>query len=244
MTVSESRRARPNHSRRKPRSSARRPRARLRRNKRPGEKIVVDCTCGKKYRVGSHRAGTSFECRQCGRDVNVARYEVSVRTRQAILAEIGLKDLDQAKEVYEGERAESVRRRAEARGKRPTYHCIECGEKISDPSAAYRPEGIVCEDCQAATVVHRDQLADAGTGAAPAGPGRGKSSLKEWNQADAPTDATAETRGVLYTALFAAGFIGLSHTLLPGAGVLVNWLVPAAIAAAGGWFVYGNTAQR
>ncbi len=219
-----------------------RAKAKRKKAKSGGEKVVVTCYCGKKYRVSAKRIGTSFDCRLCARDVFVEQQEnVSIRTRAAVLNELGI-DLDAADETYQNERAHSTRRRREKVEATvrvdpgSQYRCTECGENVEEPGRAYTEDGLVCEDCQAAAVIHIDEASRAAA-AGEAAPARRKP-----GQVAAETDhrsvGTAKAKGAGMAAICFLGFSGLGG--LAVGGTVATLIAPAALAAVAGWLVYGQ----
>ena len=54
-------------------------------------KIEFECNCGKKYRVSATKAGKSVRCKRCRVKITVpGSMRISMRTRQAILEELGI----------------------------------------------------------------------------------------------------------------------------------------------------------
>lgn len=97
-----------------------------------GEKIEVRCTCGKRYRVPASKAGGAVRCKSCKHRIKVpGEQQISMRTRQAILEELGIKP--DAKETT------------------GTYRCALCSAKLvgEDVKEAYGAEGLICALCRA-----------------------------------------------------------------------------------------------
>src|SRR5581483_5944183 len=90
----------------------------------PVHKIVVECSCGKKYRVPATKAGKKIPCKKCGEKFKVPRETgVSDRSRGNILASLGI-DPVAAEQAY---RAEAARRE-----RKKMYFCTQCEGEISD----------------------------------------------------------------------------------------------------------------
>lgn len=115
----------------------------------PVHKVLVECTCGKKYRVPALKAGKKITCKKCGEKVRVPREtNVSERSRGNILASLGI-DPVAAGEAY---KAEVARRE----GKK-TYRCMRCEGEIgaNELKGAYVQGELVCPGCRAT-----DEVAD------------------------------------------------------------------------------------
>ncbi len=113
----------------------------------PIHKILVECSCGKKYRVPAAKQGKKITCKKCGDKVRVPREAaVSDRSRGNILAELGI-DPVAAQEAY---KAEVARREA-----KKTYHCTRCEGAIGpdEIKGAYVKGELVCPGCRASDEV-------------------------------------------------------------------------------------------
>src|SRR4051794_38983160 len=109
----------------------------------PVHKVLVECACGKKYRVPAAKSGKKISCKNCGEKLRVPRETgVSERSRGDILASLGI-DPVAAQEAY---KAEVARRE----GKK-TYRCMRCEGDIgaNELKGAYVQGELVCPGCRA-----------------------------------------------------------------------------------------------
>ncbi len=109
-------------------------------------KITFACSCGKRYKVPATKAGKRVRCKGCRLKITVpSDGQISMRTRKAILSELGI-DPDAAKHAYEEQK------------RLDGYVCGMCSKRIpeADLKAAYMKGGLACEDCRAAQVVQRE----------------------------------------------------------------------------------------
>lgn len=174
-------------------------------------KIEFRCTCGKRYRVPADKAGRKVRCKNCRLKVQVpGERQVSLRTRQAILEELGI-DPEAAEHAYREEK------RLEG------YVCVVCDARIPEEAlkAAYSTEGLVCEECRARQVQQRE-LGDPVENERK----KKKKKLERWSSGVTPEEASKKARA--YGALFLVGTAGLLWSL-----GLSFWLAaPAACAVA------------
>lgn len=180
-----------------------------------GEKIEVRCKCGKKYRVSASKAGQEVRCKACKMRIPVpGEQKISLRTRNAILDELGIKTEDQ--KPAEG-----------------TYRCALCQAKLvgEDVRDAYGSDGLICGLC-------REQMGGgAPSSGAPAGEGekKKKKELDTWVRQGSQKAALIRAAG--YAALFFVGIACFTHSLFAPHPV-VTFLVAAATAALGGWQIH------
>jgi predicted SprT family Zn-dependent metalloprotease len=173
-----------------------------------GDKIEFSCSCGKKYRVPASRAGKQVRCRNCRLKVRVpGDANISLRTRKAILGELGI-DAEQAAQKFEAEQKKS-------------YVCSLCAADIAEEElgASYGEDGLVCATCRAAAVEQRG-------GEAQKKPKR----IEKWSRAGSVEAATKKSRA--YGALFFLGTAGFVHSIF-AAPVLVTLGVAGVVAAVG-----------
>lgn len=116
----------------------------------PAAKIEISCDCGKRYRVPARKAGKKITCKACGESVRIPKPkkpDVSQRSRQQILAELGI-DPMAAEEAYKAE----VARRTK---KSKAYHCTRCSQELveSELKGAYVEGELVCSSCRASAEV-------------------------------------------------------------------------------------------
>lgn len=188
--------------------SARQPRA--------DDKIEFACSCGKKYRVPASRAGKQVRCRNCRVKVRVPGREanISLRTRKAILGELGI-DADEAEQKFEEEQKKS-------------YVCSLCATHIaeSELSAAYSADGIVCTSCRAAAVEQRGE-----------DPEKKKKAqrIEKWSREGSVEGA--KKKAWAYGALFFLGTAGFVHSIF-AAPVVVTIGVAAVLASVGGRAIF------
>ena len=179
-----------------------------------GEKIEVRCKCGKRYRVPASKAGGQVRCKSCKMRIPIpGEQKISLRTRNAILDELGIKTEDQ--KPAEG-----------------TYRCALCQAKLvgEDVRGAYGSEGLICGLCRA-------QMGGGGEAAAPAGEGekKKKKELDTWVRQGSSTAANA--RAAAYGALFFVGIACFVHSLFAPHPV-VTGLIAAAVAGLGAWQIH------
>ncbi len=163
----------------------------------PIHKILVECECGKKYRVPATKQGKKISCKKCGDQIRVPREAaVSDRSRGNILAELGI-DPVAAAEAYKAE----VARRDQ---KKSTYFCTRCEGEIgaNELKGAYVQGELVCPGCRASQEI-ADRKAE-----------RAKENQKEAAKAlvtDYRSPEKARRAAIAYGALF---FVGIAGPLL------------------------------
>lgn len=181
------------------------------------EKIEFSCTCGKTYRVPASKAGKRVRCKRCRVKITVPgdAGAVSLRTRKAILAEIGV-DAEAAEHAYE-----AMKR----------YVCGTCSAPIAeaDLPAAYGEEGLACAECRAAAVEER-AIGEPGAD----GDKKKKKKLETW--ATQGTVEDARRKSYAYGVLFFFGIAGLLNVL--GVGIAINLVVAALVAFGGSKLVF------
>lgn len=190
-------------------------------------KIDFTCTCGKKYRVAASKAGKSFRCKKCRLKVTVPgdAAAVSLRTRKAILEELGI-DAEAAEKAFTAEQER-------------VYSCALCAAKIpsDDVAGSYAGElGIVCAPCRA--VVAESKAPGAGEGEKKK---KQKTQLSTWSTQGTPEQA--RRAAVAYGALFFAGVAGFVHSIFAPAP-WVTLLAAGAVAALGGRSIYVSSLGR
>lgn len=179
------------------------------------DKIEFACSCGKKYRVPASRAGKQVRCRNCRLKVRVpGDASISLRTRKAILGELGI-DADEAAEKFEAEQKKS-------------YVCSLCATSIAEAelTAAYSADGIVCTSCRAAAVEQR--------GDDPEKKKKAKR-IEKWSREG--TVEGAKKKAWAYGALFFLGTAGFAHSVF-AAPVVVTVGVAAVLATIGGRAIF------
>lgn len=175
-------------------------------------KIKFSCSCGKKYRVSSSKAGKRVRCKNCRLKIRVpGNPAISMRSRKAILAEFGI-DAEQAEQEYRAERE---------RG----YTCTLCGSKLATDGlrAAYGRDGLVCSSCKASQVAERGE---------PSEEKKRKTAKKLESWTSGPSADAVRTKAIGYAALFCLGSAGFAHTVL-GLGTAGVVVIAAAIGAIG-----------
>jgi len=175
------------------------------------DKIEFSCTCGKRYRVPSSKAGKKVRCKNCRLKVQVpGEAQISVRTRKAILEELGI-DAD-----------ESERGHAEEAS---TYRCNLCSTKMTSDEASngYGGGELVCATCRASFGGEPDA-------AEPGAEGEKKKKKKKKGLDDWSSQGTkegAQRKAIAYGLLFFVGIAGFVQSIFaPG------WLVTIAVAGA------------
>ena len=184
----------------------------------PIHKILVECECGKKYRVPATKQGKKITCKKCGDQVRVPRETaVSDRSRGNILAELGI-DPVAAGEAY---KAEVTRREA-----KKTYRCTRCEGEIgsNEIKGAYVQGELVCPGCRAS-----DEVADRKAE-------RAKENQKEAAKAlvtDYRSPEKARRAAIGYGLLFFVGIAGplLSLTTMTFSAIGIALVVALAGAA-------------
>lgn len=173
-------------------------------------KIEFSCACGKRYRVPARKAGKRVTCKGCRRKVRVpGDAQISLRSRQVILAEFGI-DPEQAAQAFEQEQQAS-------------YACSLCARKLAEDEVggAYGPEGLVCSTCRAAAVEQRGEPA--------AGKKKDKAAV-EWSSGKDP--AAVQRKALTLGALFFAGVTGLVWSVF-GLSLLASAGIGAVVALGG-----------
>lgn len=193
-------------------------------------KLDFTCTCGKKYRVAASKAGKSFRCKRCRLKVTVPgdAAAVSLRTRKAILEELGI-DAEAAEKAFT-EQQEKV------------YTCALCTARIpsDDVAGSYAGElGIVCAPCRA--VVAESKANEAGEGGGEKKKKKQKAQLSSWSTQGTPEQARRSA--LAYGALFFAGVAGFVHSIF-GPAIWITLLVAAVVAAIGGRSIYAASLAR
>jgi DNA-directed RNA polymerase subunit RPC12/RpoP len=182
-------------------------------------KIEFECTCGKKYRVKATKAGKTVRCKRCRIKLTVpGSMKISMRTRQAVLEELGI-DPEQSAKAYEQEKEQG-------------YRCSACDKKLVQDELrdAYGSEGLTCSDCRAADVDTRDAEYKKEEKK------KEPKHLEEWT-VNATTPEAARRKALGFGALFLIGTTGLLNTVgvlfgSPGFGAaLAIGLVVAGIGA-------------
>jgi predicted SprT family Zn-dependent metalloprotease len=196
--------------------------------RRQTPKIDFTCTCGKKYRVAASKAGKSFRCKRCRLKLTVPgdAGAVSLRTRKAILEELGI-DAEAAEKAFTEEQEK-------------VYTCALCSAKIPTDAVAgsYAGElGIVCAPCRA--VVAESKANEDGEGGEKKK--KQKQQLQAWSTQGTPEQARRSA--IAYAALFFAGIAGFVHSIF-GPAIWVTLLVAGAVAAIGGRSIYTASLGR
>jgi hypothetical protein len=187
----------------------------------PVAKILVECICGKKYRVPAAKAGKKITCKKCGDKVRVPREAgVSERSRGNILAELGI-DPVAAAEAYKAE--------VERRGAKKTYRCTRCEGDIgaNELKGAYIQGDLVCPGCRATDLV-ADRKAE-----------RAKEAQKDAAKAlitDFRSPEKARRAALGYGLLFFVGIAGPLYTVTKLG--FVGIAIATVIALAGAYTVY------
>jgi hypothetical protein len=180
------------------------------------DKIEFACSCGKKYRDPASRAGKQVRCRSCRVKVRVPGREtsISLRTRKAILGELGI-DPDQAEQEFEEEQKKS-------------YVCSLCASTIAEEelSGAYSADGIVCTTCRAAAVEQRGDDPDKKKKA---------KRIEKWSREGSVEGA--KKKAWAYGALFFLGTAGFVHSIF-AAPVIVTLGVATVLASVGGRAIF------
>ena len=179
------------------------------------DKIEFACSCGKKYRVPAARAGKQIRCRNCRVKVRVpGDASISLRTRKAILGELGI-DPEEAAQKFEAE-------------KKKSYVCSLCASTIEEEelSGAYSEDGIVCGTCRAAAVEQRGDDPDKKKKA---------QRIEKWSR-EGSVDV-AKKKAWAYGALFFLGSAGFVHSIF-AAPVVVTIGVAAVLASVGGRAIF------
>lgn len=180
-----------------------------------GDKIEFSCSCGKKYRVPASRAGKQVRCRNCRLKVRVPgdAPAISMRTRKAILGELGI-DAEQAEQKFEAEQKKS-------------YVCSLCATTLAEEelSASYSQDGLVCSTCRAAAVEQRGED----------GEKKKPKRIEKWSRDGSV--AEAKKKAWAYGGLFFLGTAGFVHSIF-AAPVVVTLGVAAAVAGVGGRAIF------
>ena len=179
------------------------------------DKIEFACSCGKKYRVPASRAGKQVRCRNCRLKVRVpGDAAISLRTRKAILGELGI-DADQAAQRFEEEQKRS-------------YVCSLCATDIveSELATSYSEDGIVCTTCRAAAVEQRGEDPDKKKKA---------KRIEKWSREGSVEGA--KKKAWAYGALFFLGTAGFVHSIF-AAHVAVTLGVALVLASVGGRAIF------
>lgn len=187
-------------------------------------KIEFECTCGKKYRVKATKAGKTVRCKRCRIKLTVpGSMKISMRTRQAILEELGI-DPEQSAKAYQHEKEQG-------------YRCSGCDRKLVDDElrAAYGSEGLTCSDCRVAEVGTRDAEYKKEEKKK-----KEPKHLEEWTT-NATTPEAARRKALSYGALFLIGTTGLLNTvgmLFGGPGFGTALAIGLAAAGIGARSIY------
>lgn len=168
-------------------------------------KIEFECNCGKKYRVSATKAGKSVRCKRCRIKITVpGSMRISMRTRQAILEELGI-DPEQSAKAYEDKKDQG-------------YHCSVCDKAINEIQlkAAYGSNGLICATCRPAEPTETKEEKEEK---------RKEAKLEEWTSSNTTPEA-AKRKALGFGALFFVGTAGLLNTIgmlagSPGVGVSV-----------------------
>ena len=179
-------------------------------------KIEFSCICGKKYRVKAEKAGKKVRCKRCRAKCEVpGDTAISMRTRKAILDEIGI-DADAAERAYEAEQEAG-------------YACAVCANPLADDQlkAAYGEEGLICSDCRAHQIEERGLDYKRGDDKAKK---KQDAKLDRWTAS--PELEQVKRKALGFSALFLVGTGGLVHNVF-GAELWVTALVAATVAFVG-----------
>ncbi len=125
-------------------------------------KITFKCDCGKRYRVPATKAGKRVRCKKCRNQIRIpdpiAEFDIgalesgtgesrkiSIRTRKAILQELGINASAAEQEYEEKKRLDG-------------YMCTMCSTRIPEEllKASYSEHGLMCDECRAAQVTQRE----------------------------------------------------------------------------------------
>lgn len=185
------------------------------------DRVVIRCTCGKRYRVSASRSGREIRCRGCDARIRVGSEVRSTNTAR-LLVGLGIDPEASQKRYWEEAKARS--RVDRERG----YRCGRCHGEIGkdEVAEAYHKGELVCAGCRAGDVVEdraRERAVEEQATAACAPPeqaGRGKA-RRGFGSA------------VAYGALFFAGLAG-PLVVVAGLSPFVAMPLALALASAGG----------
>jgi hypothetical protein len=191
-------------------------------------KLEVACKCGKRYRVGREKAGKRFRCKNCRLKVRIPEEDsggISLRTRRAILAEVGI-DPETAEKEFES-------------GKK-NYRCTLCNLKLkgADFEGAYGPEGLVCSPCRETISPDQESEVDETPSSSEPKKKKKKKELESWSTQGTERDAKIKAAG--FGTLFLVGIGCFIHSIFSPA-IPVTILVASAAAGLGAQQIYkGN----
>jgi hypothetical protein len=191
--------------------------------------IRVACKCGKAYRVAASREGKRVTCGACAGTIRVpARGSISARSRQTILAELGI-------ETGTAARRPSGKGRREERKPR-TFECQSCRSAVDDSRGAYVNGELLCLGCRSVEIVVDRRALQEESLARAAGTKRRASSVR------AP-ELGPVASAIAHTILFFAGSAGPLCVVFGASGAL-SLAVGVTFALAGGFAVYRARARR